>query len=298
MIQNVPVQIQHGIQKLLGGEYLHSVTLEKFSFISGGCINKGGRLKTSAGDFFIKWNDALKFPDMFAAEANGLNRLAAVQAIDIPKVIGHGEAIPYQFILMEFIESTFRTKQYWGQLGEQLASLHKKTNMSFGLDHQNYIGSLKQFNNPKNSWIQFFIEHRLNAQLKLAVDNGVADNVSRKKFEQLYILLPTLLPEEQPALLHGDLWGGNLITNKTGSPCLIDPAVYYGNREVEIAFTKLFGGFDKSFYGIYNEVFPLQLNFKEREDIYNLYPLLVHANLFGGHYMNQVNHILDSILRH
>jgi fructosamine-3-kinase len=294
MIHSLPINIQSAVQKLLHEKYLRSVTLESFSFVGGGCINNSGRLHTSIGVFFIKWNDVRKFPGMFEAEAKGLTRLAAANAIDVPKVIGYGKAVSYQFILIEFVESVSRSKKYWAQLGDQLAALHRNTSHNFGLDHQNYIGSLKQFNDHQNSWVQFFIEQRLNMQVKLAVDKGLADKSWTKKFEHLYAVLPATLPEEQPALLHGDLWSGNLIVNKTGAPCLIDPAVYYGSREAEIAFTKLFGGFDGEFYCAYEDVFPLTPGFMERVNIYNLYPLLVHVNLFGGHYINEVNNILNS----
>lgn len=125
---------------------------------------------------------------------------------------------------------------------------------------------------------------------------GIVNSGWRKKFEALFLKLPALLPEEKPSLLHGDLWSGNLITDEKGEPCLIDPAVYYGNRETDLAMTKLFDGFDSEFYHCYNECFPLQKGFERRANLYNLYPLLVHVNLFGGSYKQSVENILDDFL--
>jgi fructosamine-3-kinase len=206
-------------------------------------------------------------------------------------VIGSFEADDYQGLILEFVESKSKTDCYWKNLGDGLADLHKKTNTKFGLDHSNYIGSLPQYNDWSTSWIDFFIDMRLSVQLKLAVDNNQFPREIIGAFERLYKLLPSLLPVEKPSLIHGDLWSGNVIDH-LDEPCLIDPAVHYGNRESEIAFTQLFGGFDESFYRSYNESFKLQDGFQRRVDIYNLYPLLVHVNLFGGGYARQVRGIL------
>jgi fructosamine-3-kinase len=162
----------------------------------------------------------------------------------------------------------------------------------FGLDHDNYIGSLPQYNSPRPAWVRFFIEQRIEIQLKTAIDNGRAEPSIVPVFERLYKLLPSIMPEEKPALLHGDLWINNLIENERGEPCLVDPAVYYGSREAEIAYTYLFGGFERGFFDVYDATYPLQPGFGERIDLYNLYPLLVHVNLFGGGYLQQVKEIV------
>ena len=179
-------------------------------------------------------------------------------------------------------------------MGARLAALHRCSKDFFGLDHNNYIGSLRQFNHQQTSWVNFFIEQRLNVQLKLAIDSGMMDSKWLNEFESLYAKLPAMLPEEKPSLLHGDLWGGNLITDEKGEPCLIDPAVYFGSREADLAMTKLFGGFDDEFYTSYQHTFPLQPGYDKRFDIYNLYPLLVHVNLFGGSYKSAVANILKA----
>lgn len=269
----------------------------KFNPTSGGCISNSGELITATGTYFLKWNDATRYPAMFQAEAKGLRLLAPHCTLRIPKVIGVTETEAVQAIVLEFIKSVHRSGNFWELLGGRLAALHRNTADAFGLDHDNYIGSLKQRNTPYKSWIDFFIEQRLEPQLALAGEHGLIDTNLRSQVQLLYKKLPELLPAEQPALLHGDLWPGNLITDEQGEPCLIDPAVYFGHREAELAFTRLFGGFDETFYCSYQHVFPLQPRFEARLNIYNLYPLLVHVNLFGGAYINQVKHIVTPLIR-
>ena len=178
-------------------------------------------------------------------------------------------------------------------LGQTLAALHQHTAPSFGLDYDNYIGSLRQSNRPWDSWIDFFVHQRLEPQIRLATDNHQPIHALKKKIEAFYKEISALLPKENPALIHGDLWGGNLLTDEKGYPCLIDPAVCFGHREAELAYTQLFGHFDRQFYHVYNESFPLEPGFKERADLYNLYPLLVHVNLFGGGYVQQSEAIVS-----
>lgn len=264
-----------------------------FSSASGGCINSGGRVSTSTGAWFLKWNDLKNYPGMFEAESRGLALLRKAAALAIPDVVHAGTAGAYQFLLMEYIEEGSPAANYWERLGSGLAALHKNAAMDFGLDHDNYIGSLPQQNERSSSWVQFFIEYRLEAQLKIARDQGKIDHDLLKKFASLFERLSSLLPEERPALLHGDLWSGNLMTTSHGEPCLIDPAVYYGNREADLAMTQLFGGFNSAYIKSYNEVYPLLPGYAERLDLYNLYPLLVHVNLFGGGYKGQVISVLN-----
>lgn len=263
-----------------------------FTFLAGGCINNGGRLRTAKGDFFLKWNDASRYPDMFETEAKGLKLLSQSDSICVPEVIQSGQAGTYQFLLLEYVNQGSKRDDYWDKLGVQLAALHRNTSMAFGLDHDNYIGSLRQSNRWHNSWADFFINERLQVQLKVAVDSALIDAPTMKKFHILFGILPSLMPEESPALLHGDLWNGNLMTNREGLPCLIDPAVYYGHREADLAMTQLFGGFNRKFLNRYHEVFPLVPGYLDRFDLYNLYPLLVHVNIFGTGYLQQVVSIL------
>lgn len=267
-----------------------------FNFASGGCINNGGRVATTNDVFFLKWNDRMQFPGMFEAEAKGLSLLRRSSPLVAPEVLLSGQAESYQFLLMEYIDEGRRASSYWRDLGVGLAALHNARSKEFGLDHDNYIGSLPQHNKPSGSWVEFFVEQRLRVQLQIALDKGAFDESSSRKFEELFDRIPALIPTEPPSLLHGDLWGGNIMTSSQGRPCIIDPAVYYGHREVDLAMTQLFGGFDDSFLDSYREAYPLAPGYEERVVLYNLYPLLVHVNLFGGGYAAQVMHALKRFL--
>jgi protein-ribulosamine 3-kinase len=286
MVDQIPRVISSAISHKL------NCTINAFDFVSGGCINHGGRIETSKGVFFLKWNTADKYPGMFQAEAEGLNLLRANSSLRIPSVIASDRTEGFQFLILECISHAKRSKKYWEDLGEQLAALHKKSSNQFGLASNNYIGSLPQRNNFHGTWLDFFREERLMPQVELAFDQGKIGSDIVHEFDKLYTRLPDLVIEDNPSLLHGDLWSGNLIVDELGNPCLIDPAVYYGNREMELAFTQLFGGFDPAFYSSYEANFPMEDGFKSRIDLYNLYPLLVHVNLFGGGYVRQVVSIL------
>lgn len=290
MVPSIPLPIVGAIEAVTGS------AVRSFSFSSGGCINHGGKLTTSNGIYFLKWNDLQKFPGMFGAEARGLRLLGSAKALAVPGVVQVGEAEAFQFLLLEHIEGGRKVKNYWQHFWSGLGTLHKLAADTFGLDHDNYIGSLPQKNTQTLSWVDFFIEHRLKVQVQRAYDEGRVDNTVLRKFEKLFGLLPSFFPDEPPALLHGDLWGGNIMTTAEGNPCLIDPAVYYGHREADLAMTRLFGGFDHSFFDSYEEAYPLQPGYRERLDIYNLYPLLVHVNLFGGGYAGQVISILNQLV--
>lgn len=268
-----------------------NIEITGFSATSGGCINNGGKVSTNAGHFFLKWNRLKQFPGMFRAEEKGLQLLADTHTLRLPKMVLTAELDDWQYILMEFVDQGKAGGNYWATLGEQLASLHRHTNASFGLDHDNYIGALSQKNSFRESWIDFFIECRLAPQLKLLRDASKVETKLVSALESLYPKLGELMPAESPSMLHGDLWSGNVIMGKS-DPCVIDPAVYYGHREMEISFTRLFGGFESSFYEAYAHYFPLLPGFDKRMDLYNLYPLLVHANLFGQSYISRVSSIL------
>jgi protein-ribulosamine 3-kinase len=286
----VPKEIIEKLEHELGWN------VRSFSPSGGGCINHGGRLVTSAGIFFLKWNDRSQFPSMLETEARGLKLLAASHTLRIPEVILAAESGPFQFLLLEFLEASQQRADYWEQFGADLARLHQHSSGDFGLDHNNFIGSIVQTNQPSKNWIDFFIDHRVKTHLNLALKNKMVDVDIVNKFEKLYTRLPDLLPIEKPSLLHGDLWSGNLITDEKGSPALIDPAVYYGNREMDLAMTSLFGGFNSTFIDSYSQIFPLVPGFEKRRDVYNLYPLLVHVNLFGKSYTGQVVSILNDLV--
>lgn len=268
-----------------------NLVVKEMQLKSGGCINQTVRLKTSAGDYFIKWNESAE-EDMFAAEAKGLGLLQQAAALPVPEVIGQGRVAEKSFLLLQYVDSRTPRKDYWQQLGQGLASLHRHTRPRYGLDHNNYIGRLPQNNDPMDNWVEFFIQRRLEPQLGLAYYQQQVGEEFLARFRKLYDRLPRLLPEEPPALLHGDLWSGNVLAGPEGAAWLIDPAVYYGHREAELAFTHLFGGFDSLFYSAYQEAYSLQAGFDERMALYNLYPLLVHVNLFGAGYLSGIEQTL------
>lgn len=260
--------------------------------VGGGSINDCYALETSAGRYFVKTNAADRHPSMFEAEADGLNRLAATGAVRMPKVIAFGEEHDVSYLILEHINGGLKSAAFWEGFGRQLAALHRHTERAFGLDRDNYIGSMKQLNSPAADWSSFFIHQRLAPQLKKARDADRVDAGMAFRFERLFAKLDHLFPTEPPALLHGDLWSGNFLSDDHGRPVLIDPAVYYGHREMDIAMTRLFVGFDAGFYSAYSSAWPLASGWEERIDLCNLYPLLVHVNLFGGGYAQQVSAIL------
>ena len=281
-------------------------------FLGGGDINTAARVFTSEGAFFVKWNQAdldgtgrqavdepmANGDDLFTVEALGLARLRETGAIRVPAEVGHGRQGDKAYLILEYIEPDAdglrgAPPAYWTQLGHQLAHLHAHTQSQFGLDHDNFIGSLVQRNTLTDSGYDFFFEQRLLPQAGQALYNGLLQKSIYDALFRLRDRLPDLLPNDRPALLHGDLWTGNVLITEEGRPALVDPAVYYGFREAELAFTHLFGGFDAQFQAAYEETFPLEPGFAERIPIYNLYPLLVHVNLFGSGYVPGVERVLD-----
>lgn len=282
-LASIPIELQAALTASQNFE------LKSFHPVSGGCINNGGQLDTSRGKFFIKWNDVRKFPSMFIQERRGLTLLRDTNAVRVPGVLNVGSTAHLQFIVMEWIDQVRPGPGYWETLGHQLASLHRHTSKHFGLDHDNYIGSLPQQNSQHDDWCDFFITQRIEPQLKTLTIN----NARAKMMESLFKKLSDIFPDERPALLHGDLWSGNIIADEVGSPVMIDPAVYYGHREAEIAFTQLFGGFEGTFYAAYQESFPLPPDHHKRVGLFNIYPLLVHANLFGGSYLSRAFGIIE-----
>lgn len=281
-------------------------------FLNGGDINTAARVFTSLGTFFVKWNQANLSgtgrqridevmpdgDDLFAVEVKGLAILRNANAIRVPAEVGHGRQGDQAYLILEYIESGTAglpgaPPAYWTKLGQQLAELHAHTQPQFGLDHDNFIGTLAQRNMLTANGLDFFFEQRLLPQAGQALYNGLLGKAQYDALFRLRDRLPELLPADRPALLHGDLWTGNVLITESNEPALVDPAVYYGLREAELAFTSLFGGFDTRFYEAYTELFPLEPDFTERIPIYNLYPLLVHVNLFGTGYVSGVERVLD-----
>lgn len=288
----LPDELTKSLESTLTSERGQKVKITDTCPIGGGCINEAHLVHTDSGRFFIKYNSSSAFPGMFEKESEGLNLLAETKTIDVPEVIATGETGKYAYLLLQFVESGTKKSDFWSDFGTRLAALHQHSAENFGFKHDNYIGSLTQSNLPHPDFISFFIGQRIGPQLKTARDKGEINHNDIKYFESLFKELPNIFPPEKPALVHGDLWSGNLMVSANGLPCLVDPAVYYGNREADIAMTELFGGFRPDFYDAYNHSFPMEKGWQKRMDILNLYPLLVHVNLFGGGYAGQVIRII------
>ncbi len=281
-----------GVEQLLTKKLNIPVTIVSDTYVGGGSINDTKVIKTTAGDFFVKINSSSRYPQMFEKEAKGLNLLAKTKVITVPEVIGFGEDENDAFLVLNYLKSSTKVSDFWNRFGEQLAALHRHTNRLFGLNHDNYIGSLPQRNRQHNNWPDFFREERLEPMVAMAFNNSRMDRSMIRQFENFYNRLENLFPVEPPAFIHGDLWGGNFMVGHNGEPVIIDPAVYYGHREMDLGMSQLFGGFDRQFYDAYHRAYPLEPGWRERFDFCNLYPLMVHVNLFGGGYANSVKSIL------
>ena len=288
----LPEELKKSIENTLSIQTGKVVQITETSSMGGGCINEAYSLKTNAGKYFVKYNSATAFPGMFEKEAAGVSILVDTNTISVPKVICANTAGKLAYLLLQYIETGKGKKDFWHNFGTLLSGLHRNTSDSFGLSHDNYIGSLVQENKQHPDFINFFISQRLVPQIKIARNQGALSQSDTRYFDSLFNTLNNIIPIEKPALLHGDLWSGNFMVNSLGAPCIFDPAVYYGHRETDIAMTQLFGGFPVEFYHSYNETCPMEKDWKNRTDIFNLYPLLVHVNLFGGSYAAQVLRII------
>jgi fructosamine-3-kinase len=277
-----------------------SATRQPFRLVShaatgGGCINQTWRICGQDGrQFFVKLNDAHHHP-MFAAEATGLEAIAATHTLRVPLPVAQGMAGTHSFLVLEYLELNPRGDARL--LGAQLAALHRCTNEQFGFAHDNFIGTTPQSNGWKDDWIAFWREQRLGFQLKLAARNGHGGRLQALS-EKLQDALPAFFSgyTPQPALLHGDLWSGNHAFLADGTPIVFDPAPYYGDRECDLAMTELFGGYPADFYAAYRAAYPLDVGYAVRKELYNLYHILNHANLFGGSYIKQAEGVMQGLL--
>lgn len=272
-----------------------SLAVQQYQLVAAGTRNQAIYLETEQGDYFLKTNHE-SAAEIFKRESEGLNWVRRNCSLYVPQTLAQGSYEDRHFLLMDWIPSAPKQPDYSERLGEGLAELHMCTAKSFGLDRNNYIAILPQNNDWKDRWFDFFVEKRLEPQLQLAYYNQLVGEKFLDRFRSLYPVLQDFFPLEKPALLHGDLWSGNVLPDAGGAPALIDPAVYFGHREVDLAFSRLFGGFDSRFYEAYQDVFPLEPGFEDRVAVYNLYPLLVHLNLFGKAYLSGIQQTLRRFL--
>jgi fructosamine-3-kinase len=267
--------------------------------LGGGDINDAYEVELGDGRrLFVKTNERAPRA-MFPAEARGLAWLAEARALRIPEVVAasaeEGDGPP--FLALELVRAGRPARDFDERLGRGLAALHRFGAPGFGLDHDNFVGRLPQSNAAvPGGWAAFYRARRLEPQLRRAVEGGRAPARMRRGFDRLFAALPELCgPAEPPARLHGDLWGGNLLCDDAGAPCLIDPAVYGGHREIDLAMMRLFGGFGERVFAAYDEAFPLADGHEDRVVLYQLFPLMVHLNLFGGGYGSSVEAALDHL---
>ena len=279
-----------------------SVAIQQTDRISGGDINKAYAVTLNTGDRIFMKANAKENVGFFKAEAAGLFAIAQTGTIRTPKILcagtDDGQEVGYSFLLMELIQSKKPVQDYWKIFGRELAALHKSDASvfcdggAFGFFEDNYVGATAQSNAPKKTWIEFFRESRLEPQLKTAASNFSSQEMSRVT-KLLDHLDDFLIEPKKPSLIHGDLWSGNVMAGPDGKAMLIDPAAYVGNSEADIAMTELFGGFAPEFYQAYREASPMQPGYEKRRDLYNLYQLLNHLNLFGKSYLGSVLSIVD-----
>ena len=260
--------------------------------VSGGDISLAYKVQTERKSYLLKVNLSKDALTMFQKEKRGLETIALTKTISTPKVYACDKFKSEAFLLMEFIESKLPSNFDFNNLGSKLAELHQVTNDCFGLEHNNFIGSLHQNNSQHSNWADFYTKERLLPQLQLAKRNGLLSDRECPRENSINEKLKELCFDIKPSLLHGDLWNGNYLISKSGIPYLIDPAVYFGHHEVDIAMSKLFGGFGDEFYKSYYNTFPPDSKTASRIEIYQLYYLLVHLNLFGRSYSASVISIL------
>ena len=269
-----------------------STNIESIRPLAGGDINEVYKINCTLGNYVVKYNSRIRFPTMFNKEATGLNILRKV-GLRTPNVIDHFEHMDDQFLILEYVTQEKAENKFWIHFANSLSELHHQSNASFGLDQDNYIGSLGQHNSQMPTWEEFFISKRLKPLIKMAFDKGLLTRKHLTDFDHFFTVFSELLPVEIPSLLHGDLWSGNLLCGSGQQAVFIDPAVYYGHREVDIAMTKMFGGFDSIYLDHYQDRFPLEKGWEERVPIHNLYPRLVHLVLFGRSYLSGIENVIQ-----
>lgn len=289
MYTMLPAELERIIQPYLEG------TIEEVDSVGGGSIANSSRIRTDRNAYFLKWGTN-QVADTFLAEADGLRTLASADSpLHIPAVLhvspetdeGPG------FLLMEWIAAGVKNREFWMQFGRGLAELHRTTEDRYGFDEANFIGSLPQVNDWAESWPEFFRTRRLQPQVQMARERDRWNSRWNKHLNRLYARLDGWLPDEpEPSLLHGDLWSGNVMADESRTATLIDPAVYYGHREADLAMTELFGGFNHRFYAAYREAWPLDDGYEQRRDLYNLYHLINHLNHFGKSYADSVETLI------
>lgn len=278
---------------------IHSITgktnipVNNIKRVHGGDINETYCVYSGDKKYFLKVNEAARYPLLFEKEANGLAALKKNTHFIVPGVIHFDIAGNYQYLLMEWMEPGQPGNKFWEEFGRSLAHMHRQTRDFFGWEVDNYIGSITQKNNQQKKWSAFYSEYRILPLIKRGFDENIFDKKIMQNGELFCRKASDLFPEEPPALLHGDLWSGNFMIHSIGKPALFDPAVYTGHREMDMGMMQLFGGFHQRLFDSYHEYYPLETQWQQRLQLTQLYPLLMHALLFGGHYTHRCRDILS-----
>lgn len=281
-------QLISHISKLTNKEF-HNI-----QSLSGGSISSAYVLEGNESNYFLKVNSQSDAYDMFVEEQAGLKSIEETNTIAVPKVHYVDTLEGKAFLLMDYVESKHASTEDYKTLGTQLAQLHLNHHKSFGFASNNYIGSLTQSNTQHTNWAKFYWHERIAPQLKLVEQKKLLSSNETPSTQTAISIFEDLLSVDvKPSLLHGDLWGGNYLIAVDGTPFLIDPAVYYGHSMVDIAMSKLFGGFGNGFYNAYHKIIPPTSNYNAQIELYQLYFLLVHLNLFGKSYYGSVREILN-----
>lgn len=267
-----------------------SSTISTIQPLSGGDINDVYKIDSSSGSFVVKINSSSRFPEMFQKEAKGLQLLGQCDAIEVPEVVYFNDSSDQQILVMTFIE---RGQASDFQTGEGLAALHQISNENYGLDHDNYIGSLLQYNKPNKNWIDFLFERRWQKQLDMM--SASSRNSLEKDLHQIKEKLPNMLEVKKPSLLHGDLWSGNYFPGQK-RPVLYDPAVYFGDPIVDLAMMELFGSISSATADAYLQNSDIQSDWQSLIPLYQIYPLMVHVNLFGSSYLGSAKRAINTYL--
>lgn len=303
MNENLQQDIEHAISLATGGP----VSIVNTAATGGGCISSANVVTLQDGQRFFVKSNRMASTSMFPVEALGLQNLRETNTIRIPGVVALGasessaeiDSAATSFLILDYIQPQRQPGDFSERLGRQLAELHRAgSSDQFGFPQDNFIGATPQPNTPNANWIEFWIQQRMEFQLKLAVSNGFGDAISQvgtRFVERAPQLLEST--EEPPSLIHGDLWSGNFFADGDGDPVLIDPAVYYAHRESEFGMTTLFGGLDRRFYDAYCETWPLSEGWEERVETYRLYHLLNHLNLFGRSYLSGCIEIMNKFTK-
>ncbi|MEP6728518.1 MAG: fructosamine kinase family protein [Bacteroidota bacterium] len=271
------------------------INVSGYESVRGGDINECYCLHGAFTNYFLKLNDANRFPGMFEMEADGLEALRNNSSLVVPGVIKQGILHDKQWLLLQWMEKGTPKKNSMENFGIALANMHKQPKSYFGWHKNNYMGSLQQINTQHNSWNDFYAQCRIMPLVTILFDTGVFKKPDLNNTAAFIKKIAGMFPQEAPAQLHGDLWGGNYMINTDGNAVIFDPAVYYGHREMDLGMTKLFGGFSQPFYDAYQEIYPLEKGWQRRLPVTQLYPLLVHAVLFGGHYVTTVKDIIRKL---